>query len=327
MSTDTIGTGKDHTTIADWYAAIPTTLTEDETGLLANQDFLQTSTLNLDGKTPGSWEIFLKPDTGASFRDSKDDAGFKLRYDTTQGCAISTTGSYVYPLILSDVNITISELQISSSHTNTDGCLQNSADNNVMRDLIVYTTADNGVRAVSVLNGILVNSLVIMNSDDAWQGAKCDYHGSIIQCTIVAPSDAAFPIATGAAKADSSDTVKSTALFECTTASEAGAWDAASDYNATDAATVVGGNSQNSLTLTNQFEGTTISTMDYRLKSGSDLIGAGNIDASWPDDILGTVRATGTGGDCGCHEFVESATVIPNKIFQINQAVNRASYY
>ena len=334
MSTDTIGSGKDHTTIADWFAAIPATTIEAEIGLMTGT-FTLTADLTMGGKTAtSSFNITLKPDTGQSFVDSKDDVGFKLQYDAAQGTAITTSTNYT-EIQITQSFFRIHQMQLDATGNNgyADKLLDVNAADVLIQDSIITAEPYHNFDLVLIGGALggdanpthIVNCLFITDNPSGsptHTGVGLDDTAKAINCTHVkigAGGDAGVGYTDGGAL----DTVvKSSCSFVNTTGFEAVSWDAESDYNASDDTTGPGANSVDSLTFADQFEST---TDDFRLKSGSDLIGVGNTDSDYPNDILGTVRGVGTAGDIGCHEFVEAVSFIAKKGLNINRAVQRAS--
>lgn len=61
------------------------------------------------------------------------------------------------------------------------------------------------------------------------------------------------------------------------------------------------------VTYTSQFQGTTASALDFRVKSGANLINTGTSDSTnGATDIAGTSRPAGSGWDIGSWEFVSA---------------------
>jgi hypothetical protein len=59
------------------------------------------------------------------------------------------------------------------------------------------------------------------------------------------------------------------------------------------------------VTYAGQFEDSTDSARDYRIKTGADLIDAGTTESTWAAyDIAVTARPDGAAYDVGCWEFV-----------------------
>jgi hypothetical protein len=75
---------------------------------------------------------------------------------------------------------------------------------------------------------------------------------------------------------------------------------------------------------TSAFVNITNATRDYRIPSGSALIGAGTVDSiNAAFDIVGTPR--GATNDVGCWQYKAPALAFKSR--NVNQAVNRASTY
>lgn len=154
-------------------------------------------------------------------------------------------------------------------------------------------------------SGKVINSIVINRHATTALGMALSYGGGAINCGCVVPSSitangTAYTKGGGAG----SETLDNCYSFGFTNAVSA-AFDGG-NYNCTDVASgLPGANSQHALTYADQFVST---TADWKLKAGATLIAAGNTDATnAPNDIYGTVRGSGTAGDCGAHEFVAAA--------------------
>lgn len=302
MSTDTIGSGKDHTTHTDWWAAMPSTLTEVENGR-SYGTFTITSDLTIGGKTAtASFYIDLRPDTGESFVDSKDDVGFKLQYDDSQGVAIDSSTNYT-EVNIEQEHFRLHQYQIKTTTAGyTEHVLRIAANNVLVQDCIFDNDGWYGY-VIGMFQGagtssFFVNCLFIDRANG--DGFACGSEANTINCSFWKVGSTG---ATGCKAPDGDDNVViNCAFFNFDTAmDDTSYYSSSTDYNATDDTAIVGSNSLDTLTAADQVIDV---DDDFRLKSGSDLIGAGNTDSSFPNDILGTVRGTGTAGDIGCHEFV-----------------------
>lgn len=323
MSTDTIGSGKDHTTLADWYAAIPATLTEVEVGLMTGT-FTITADLTFNGKVTTGYSITLKPDTGQSFRDSQNDAGFKLQYSESQGTAINTSTNYV-EVTISDENFIFEQIQMKTNTSQyTTWMLQVTVDNVTVESCIFDQNGYTGYRIVEVTgaggsktNTKIKNCLGIErgNSDTGFMAeSDCEFHHNTCIHIGADSADEGYSYNGGTA-----NVLKNCCSFGWTNFHVTGGWASESDYNATDDTAAEGSNSLTSLTFANQFRST---TDDFRVAlTGSGLDAAGIQDAEVTTDILGNTRAD---PPCiGCHELI--AAFIPRKPFVVSRAVQRAS--
>lgn len=335
MSTDSIGSaGRNWANLADWFAAIPATLTEDEVGEVYNDSlFTMTAKMDFSGKTPGAFSIILRAATGQGFADSASGGGFKLDFIQSQGAAFSSSTGYMDPLItLNQAKMSIQGLQFRVTTTNSaamgsdpGGPTATAFIKNCILDAAGNSAAPNRA-ALYLSNARAINCLAIQRGNNDSYIVPMQYGGEAINVTAVRPSGLSAN-GTGFRRGGGTNIVKNCVAFNCTTPFTTSGWDASSNYNCSSDANAPGANSQQSKTYANQFVST---TDDWRLKSGSDCIDHGNTDATnAPADIVGTTRGTTTLGDIGCWEYVAAAA---DNIYNpttgvILQAVNRGAFF
>lgn len=311
MSTDTIGSGQDHTTHADWWAAIPSELSEMENGRSIGS-FVITSTLQLIFKVSTATEYpDLRPQDGESFVDQKDAEGFKLSFDASNGVNITCTTNY-QTMEVDHEYFQMHKYQLkftTGGYSNFILELDNS--NIIIQDCILENDGYNGYdigrfTGAAADTSVFVNCLMIDTSDG--NGFACGGESSLFNCTFI---KIGAGNGSGCAAPDGNDNVViACAFFGWDTAmNDIAYYSASTDYNASDEDDgdfVVGANSQDNLTWADQFIDI---GDDFRVKDGSDLIAAGNTNADYPNDILGNVRGVGTAGTCGCHEYAIAFTL------------------
>lgn len=310
MSTDSIGSagGRDWATLADWFAGIPGTLSENEIGEVYNDSlFTTTATTSFSGKTVGSFTITLRPATGEGFADSKNDVGFRLDYLQSQGAAFNCTASYVEPMItLNQAAMTIQGLQFRTT-SGLSRTITVSNATSVLKDCIIDHAGSNR-GALTISAGKAINCLVVCRAASS-HGIRISGGATVLNLTAFqtqgSPTQSGFHVDSG-----TTNIAINCASFGFSTGFAASGWDASSDYNASQDTTGPGSNAVDSLTASDQFEST---TNDWRLKTGAGLIDVGNTDATnAPNDIVGTVRGTGLDGDIGCWEFAAVAAAAVN---------------
>jgi hypothetical protein len=301
MATKTIGSavGRDYAVPADWFAAIPATLTANEVGNLYNDsEFIFTSTQSYSGKTVGAFTITLQPAAGQGFADTKANVGWKLSYVATQGVAFKCTAGYVNNLVYNlQAGMTVQGIQVKTTAANSSaGAVEQAAA--AFKNCIFD---DNHPSYVFRLNpGTGINCLAISRGGGI--GVHLNYGSAAYNCTAVVPAGGV--VATnGIYGANNANTVVNCASFGFTNAfAFVTAWSVGSNYNAASDATAPGANSQQSKLFANQFVST---TDDFRLKALADCIDRGNTDATnAPADIVGTTRGVGLLGDIGVWEYV-----------------------
>ncbi len=297
MSTDSIGSGggRDWSNVADWWAAIPATLTENEVGELYNDsEVTVTSAYVLSGKTAGPFTINLRPAAGQGFKDSTGNPSFKLSYQPTLGVAFKCSTDYAQIFNLNNAKTTLSGLQMKhTSSSATANCITFSGADQPLKDCITDQ--------VHALSSSVVNCL-ILHRRNIGSAIDISYGRRALACTIVGLGGSSGPgvkhIGGGA-----QETLKNTIIVGYTVAIESpgdSGFTAESDNNAIDTNdTIVGANSIKNIVPANVFIST---TDDFRLKAGAVTIGAGVPDGTnYPNDIVGTAR--GAQVDIGCYEF------------------------
>jgi len=303
MSTDSIGSGaRDFANLADWFAAIPATVLEEEVGEVYNDsEFAMTAEMVFTGKTPGSFSINLRPAAGEGFKDHLT----KLSYSAAQGAAFTSSTGYMRPLILNQQSkMTVQGLQFRTTAANSRPFTSFGTLTAVVKDCILdgngMSTSGGGILGISTSKAM--NCLVVHQGDGSQPGVAFEYGAVGINITAVRPSGLSAAGTGFSEGGGTTNVVKNCCAFNFTTDFTTSGWDASSDYNASDSTNAPGSNAVDSLTYADQFVST---TDDWRLKTGSGLIDAGNTDATdAPEDIVGTTRGATTDGDIGAWEFV-----------------------
>ena len=320
-----IGTSGDYTTIAAWEAAIPANLvTADEVwvGKLKDQTF--TEKTHITGHTTDATRyIELTTDTAASFAD--DDTN-RLDYDAAQGAAITSSLNYDEILALSDNFTRLTKLQVTSTGTGAGRTLEVFANNCTIRDSIIQGQLKSAKPIISHDNAAstnhYINCLIIADRFTNAGGAGFFGGGAdtddFINCTVVCPSDVTNTTSRGINRDYNDVLAESNAVFGfATNFNKTSGWRTGSSHNAADDATADdpgATGAQNNLTYANQFTTISGSSLDFRLKSGNDLDGAGEQHALTNDlDIFGNARDTST-PSVGCFETQAAVPVPPSLI-------------
>lgn len=315
------GAGVDYTSAQAWEDALPTDLvTDDEqhVGECKSGHFetVAGTVLTVSGQTTDATRnIIFTVEAGASIVD--DDT--VLQYDESGGVYFRNTGSYSDCISIQTSHTEVRRIQHSASKAagmdiSAASCLVESC-------LGEMRSANNNAYCYDCASAsTLVNSFGYLDHTGS-QGAAfrvTNNSAKAVNCTAVVSSGvtgAAAGIFVNYARPD----IINCAAFNFGTAfrkNGGSGWSAGSDYNATDAATATGGtNDQTSLTYADQFEDpNTTGGADFRLKSGSDLIGAATRRQTETNDldIFGNARDTST-PDIGCHELQAAAasTILP----------------
>src|SRR6266704_1201735 len=197
--TNSIGSaGRNYSTIALWLAALPANLVTDGnsyTGQCYNDsEFVETNTIS-GHTTDATHVITLTTAPGQSFHDNSDVQGNKLVYDHTNGVGIKGT-TVSRPLLISDNNVFLSNLQIlqSSTYYNSVAITSGSC---VIDYCLLQSNGSHGVLSAP-LGNIVRNTVLYATASGITQVAG-DLLGSDVGgpsfyfCTFVAPNNVTPP--------------------------------------------------------------------------------------------------------------------------------------
>lgn len=293
-------TGRDYSTLQAWEDACPANLvTADQVwkGECYN-DSEFTAALTISGITTDATRyVWLTAAAGQSFQDHADVRTNPLYYDQSKGVGIKVSSSTV---ISNSVNYTvISRLQVWLSSGFLNRTIDMAGSNCIAKDCIFVSSY---AYSVFYFGAVASNKAINCAFISLHSGTQTPCNsGTYINCTNVRPSGytaggTAFARGYGLS-------VQNSAVFGFTTfRSGTGSSYYTGSYNGSDcSADAQDTNSTGGLTFSACFEST---TNDFRLKSGSPLIDAGNTDATnAPNDITGTARDATTDGDVGAWEY------------------------
>lgn len=308
MTTKTIGTGGDYSTIASWFAACPANLvssTQAWIGALKNETFTLTANVSLAGITTNStYYLELTTDTGASFADHADIQTNALRYNTSNGAAITCSTPWV--VMFGDpgaTHVKLTKLQIRGAHNNCTTVDQTSTSGNLTIDRCIIETqhSTNGAAMLYGSGSTVRNSLLINRRSSSVGPALGIGNGAAAyNCTLACTAAAGAVALTGNY---GTPTVKNCAVFGFTAIKSGGNTPTYTSC-ATDIASPPSGFT-GSLTGSSQFESLTDGSHDFRVKSGASLIDAGTTESTYAaTDIAGTSRPSGSAYDVGAWEYV-----------------------
>jgi hypothetical protein len=304
-TTKTIGTGvgRDYPDIASWLVDFAP---GGWIGVCEN-DSLFTAGCNFSGQSTSITDyIRLECAAGQSFRDGG--ASQALTYDASKGVAIDQNVPYASVFTVNELYVTLFGLQIKNS--SNYGAVENNTQFNtsVIDSCILVNTSASGISTIRWRYGIVVNSLVIYQGGASHGAVELDYAVStFVNCTIVNPSNVTagnYGFPGGGSAASYNNAVFGFGGFNQSTMT--------GSNNGSDKTIGFGTSNQASLTYTSQFVGTTTTSSDFRLQSGSALgAGAGADQTAYNGgvDIYGTARPTGL-SSIGCFQPTSGPTVI-----------------
>ncbi len=239
------------------------------------------------------------------------DATNALDYDATKGAAFQTS-TYLARLVNVGANYTTVERLQFKSTASTDGIVTNISNKDpfTIKNVIIKGTHANQ-QAVLIFNSSnrLINSLLIASITTNIL-LRIGNSAQAYNCTIVKPDD----VATGGTAVmfihANNGVLKNCAVFGDWGTFFGGSAHADSGYNATSHSSAPGSNNQVSKTYANQFEDITGAAVDYRVKSGSDLVNGTRDQTNTADkDIIEQDRDTTT-PTIGAWEFIAAAAAI-----------------
>lgn len=288
--------------------------------------FTLTSTFALSGHTTSSTDnITITVGAGQGFRNNAGAATNALDYNASNGVAINCTANYSNTLTISDNNVILDGLQIAHTGGGNSGSCVDSTGVLQINGCILKDSGG-GAGSITILqtgaNQVTArNSLFIQAISGAAANTSVTQFSAYF-CDFVTPSNL-----TKSTKGFNSSyhvvIMENCAIFGATTAiSVSGSGSSLTSTTCmTDQSSPPTGWTQ--VTYTSQFVGTTTAGgLDYRSKTGANLIGGGTADSTnGATDIIGTARPQGSSWDVGCWEFAGAGpTVFPFPPFQLRAA-------
>ncbi len=306
--TKTIGSGGDYSTIQAWEDACPANLTTVDQiwrGEVKNQSFTNSgnNVLTVDGITSDATRyVELTTEAGASFVDNANLATNALRYNTSNGAAISSSNGYAVntPIIVnSHIHCRISKLQVKA--TGNGGWAINATANTIIDRCILEGTR----RGLIITNSSRASNSVIALTDSSSlvDIVEIVTGASLYNCTLVSLG---ATIANALSGNYGTPTVRNCIIMNCTAVKTGGA---SPTYTTclTSASSPPSGCTNTAYATGSgiQFESTTNGSHDFRIKSGSSAVDAGTTDSTYgATSINGVSRPSGSAYDVGAWEYV-----------------------
>jgi hypothetical protein len=312
----TVGSGgRDYSMFQSAEDSIPASMGSDSYWLAPWNDSefsVAGNALTLAGCSTGpSNTILVKPDTGQAFYDNANVQTNALRYNQANGVGIRSTNYGGITVTVSEDYVTLDGLQISHSF-NPSAVLyepNNSTSHNVFKNLIIEQRDTSGSAAMNFRCATLINNLVIYNGPVGQMAIYIPYPSgaNITNMTVVRPSNRSASTTYAIWTNGTSIPIKNTAVFGFNSMVNDSTKFTGSN-NCSDNTIGFGTSNQQSKTYASQFQNTSSSTADFRLKTGADCIDNGTTDTASSPDIAGTTRPQGSAYDIGCWELVASST-------------------
>lgn len=340
MTTTTIGTGGDYTTINTWEADAPAgALSAPWQGNCKNQEFNggdgSGATISISGNTTTAANCkILTADTGASFLDNANKLTNALRYNASNGAAITNAAGFTDVVVCSESNVNITRLQIRNAGSgSTRRVIFNGNSAFVLANCIVEDTGATGSATIclesqescTVTNNVF-NQRTSGNNGVRFSFANvAGFYNNTLANTGGAGSSVGFQ---GNGGSGTVFTAKNNAVFGFATFHTLSAGSASGcSNNASDVAIGTGTSNQASKTYSSQFQNITDATRDFRAKDGDlDVNGVRDQTHTADLDIVGSARSTTT-PTIGAWELAAAAAAKLNQSLIARQAVNRANSY
>jgi hypothetical protein len=318
----------DYTSLVNWAASVPSTLTQQLIALVWNtgEVVIQGPLLTLNVTTTAANNIVIKCAPGESFYENRKTTD-RLFYDPTKGVAFKNTqGTYGRVLdIITDYysfdgiqvyNAVQYDMSISPVYTTggrfTNCFILNRARGNNDRGVNVSNNNNTSIPA-GLFNCVVVN----MNSDGSACAVNLQSTAYVVNSTIVFIPEVGGTVASGSTRGavDTSynlPNIINTAMFGFVmNTTDTGQPSTNMTNNASDITQDIGSSSLLGIDPTTVFESFTsnLSTMDLRLKSNSPLLDKGSTSASAfiSTDIAGTPRPQNYKFDIGAYELIQAA--------------------
>lgn len=330
MATRTIGlTGRDYSTLAAWASyASALSLAANEIAEFYNDGgpVADTTTVTIGGWTANGFNVIMRPASGQGIRHNANKLTNALRYNASNGAALTNNIQFADAYVLSGANLVIEDLQFQTSHVSANsvirggggaqvsrcifyrpsgGTLYNQAANITLRDsLLLHGTSGNAVSVVG--DSIDIDNCTLAGLSSGGIGIQQTYTQSI------------------------PPRVRNTAFQGFTTAAQ-GTYRSGSTNNATTTASWTGAGISGTTSIADtEWENVTSGTEDFRLRSTASATmktgGASGVGSGL--DVVATTRgstnrsigaweaaSTGTNGTASGVTFLVTASLIVGTAF------------
>lgn len=306
--TNSIGTGgRDYSTIQAWEDALPANLVTDGNSYVGecynDSEFAPAGKITIGGQTTDSTHtITLKCAAGHSFYDHANKLTNALRYNQSNGVGV------LLPDVFSGVGmeitsqyVTVDGIQfrsIYSSYVSGSAMLMVSASNcNVINCIGAFSPAGGNLVAIFGTSGNsnFVNCLVYGTGARSVSGFNSYAGGAVVNCTAAYLGADTASTSYGIFRDYGTPLIQNVAGFGFRFFAKDTTGASGSGNNATNlaAGNTPGSSNVNGLTTADQFQSITISSEDFRVKSGSGLVAGVRAQSYTADlDIVKSARST-----------------------------------
>jgi hypothetical protein len=299
---------KQYPSIQAAWNALPSTLDADYVLECYNTGELGALDTSASAKTMGSFGVTIRPAAGQGYRDNAGKLTAPLRYSQPNGVSFSASAFLSATFLLNNTaNITLDGIAIRN--TSNGEAIKSGGNNLTVKNCLLESHRSSGYTLeTSGTNALSRNNVVINKASDGG-GIHTANTGCELRNNTVVYIGSGTSTGKGVFIEWSPTTTVGNAVFGFATAISVSSTTltTASDYNATDAASVASGMGTHNLTglaFASQFTAIgTAGSEDLRVKAGSALINAGIYNASIDPDILGQTRSATT-PTIGAFEYI-----------------------
>ncbi len=291
--------GADFATPALWFASFAAVLLDHQTGNCQNAEITVTATQTLSGVTAGVFNVLLTAGATNSFVDNAGKLSNALRFNTSNGAAIRMTSGSTQLLAITCANFTLSRLMLKkdSAYDVVVAYIDNSFTGRVIDQCIVVHggASETGSFGVSLSGGATMTNSLVYNVNNT-HGIRNATGDSIVQDITIVCLGAGTSV-TGFGATYGAPLLKNVVVAGYATDYSGTAGTCAN--NATDKGSFGGTNygttGQVSVVKATEWEDTTATTEDFRVKSGSaKLANNGTASGTPTTDIVGSARSGST---------------------------------
>lgn len=273
---------------------------------------LGTTPLSVGGFTSdGASILHLTTKAGASFRDHASVQTNALRWNASNGAAITCSSIYSNGTIyLLTAGFKLTNLQVQGTTIGLAFVTAGAYSANIDFCILEGNGATQGALYLYGNAQKITNSLIVNRKSGGGAIAQIGNASSAFNCTFVTPNDLT-PAGEGFSGIYSGATVSNCVFAGCTATNSSGGAPTISDCYATDASPPSGVTTIAYDTTTGTgFENILDATHDYRIKATSTLVDAAANDASYAVfDIAGTTRPQAGNNDVGAWEYVSASSI------------------
>lgn len=292
MATKTLGlTGRDYSTLAAWATYVNAlSLAANEILEVYNDGgpVSDTTSITIGGWTANGFSVTMRPASGQGFKDNANRLTNALRWNASNGAALTNSFSGDIAYKATGANLTIQDLQFKASNSGSSGCMQGRT-SAVINRCIIWTA---GNYVMPQTHACTINDSLLVHDNGG--GIQVSGDSLVVSnCTIASIGGAGTGIQQSYTQSIP-PLVKNTVLFNHTTDVQ-GTCASGTTNNATSKSAISGtgwGTNVQVNVSSADFTNVTAGSEDFRTASGSTkLIGTGASGVGSGSDVVNTTRS------------------------------------